>query len=123
MINIVSLIDILTILLIFFIVTTTFRKTQPQVSIELPQAKSATAAVEASEPAVITVSSKEEIFLDEKPIELETLGVKIKEIQQTAPNRPIALNADRKASFGFIISLLDTLKKAGVKNLPAFTHD
>ncbi len=38
---IVSLIDILAILLIFFIVTTTFRKNQPQLQINLPESKTA----------------------------------------------------------------------------------
>lgn len=123
MINIVSLIDILTILLIFFVVTTTFKKAQPQVAIELPSAKTAASTPSESDPAVITVSSKEEIYLDEKQIELEALGATIKQIQEQTPSRPIALNADKKASFGFIISILDALKKAGVKNLPAFTHD
>ena len=40
-VNVVSLIDILAILLIFFIVTTTFRKKQPQVQINLPESKEA----------------------------------------------------------------------------------
>ena len=121
-INIVSLIDILVILLIFFVVTATFKKTQPQVAIELPQAKEATNAPAESQPAVITVSPKEEIFLDEKPVTIEELGVRVKQIQEQSPTRAVALKADKKASFGFIISVLDALKGAGVKNLPAFTQ-
>jgi biopolymer transport protein ExbD len=34
----------------------------------------------------------------------------------------LALQADKKASFGTIIKVMDALKLAGVKNLPAFTH-
>ena len=36
---------------------------------------------------------------------------------------PLVLQADRKASFGTIIKVMDALKLAGVKNLPAFTKD
>jgi biopolymer transport protein ExbD len=35
----------------------------------------------------------------------------------------LALQADKKASFGMIIKVMDALKLAGVKNLPAFTHE
>ena len=41
---IVSLVDILTILLIFFVVSTTFKKDQPEVQINLPESKTATSA-------------------------------------------------------------------------------
>jgi biopolymer transport protein ExbD len=61
-INIVSLIDILAILLIFFIVTTNFRKPQPQLKINLPDSKSAEEGAAAQkEPAVLRVKSETEI--------------------------------------------------------------
>lgn len=122
MINIVSLIDILTILLIFFIVTATFKKTQPQVVIDLPQSKQATNAAAEVEPLVITVSAKEEIYLEDARLSVEELGNKVKQIQEATPNRPVALKADRGTPFGFIISIVDAMKGAGVKNLPAFTQ-
>lgn len=121
-INIVSLIDILVILLIFFIVTATFKKTQPQVVIDLPQSKEASNSTTEVEPLVITVSAKEEIYLEEARLSVEELGAKVKQIQETTPNRPVALRADRGTPFGFIISIVDAMKGAGVKNLPAFTQ-
>ena len=38
------------------------------------------------------------------------------------PNRPLALNADKAAPFGFVVSVMDVLKEANVKNVPAFTQ-
>ena len=38
------------------------------------------------------------------------------------PNRPLALNADTDAPFGAVIHVMDALKEAGVKNVPAFTE-
>jgi biopolymer transport protein ExbD len=80
---IVSLVDILTILLIFFVVSTTFKRDQPEVQINLPDSKKNLPATRRS---------------------------------------ALALQADKKASFGTIIKVMDALKLAGVKNLPAFTH-
>ena len=46
---------------------------------------------------------------------------RIRELAATKQSS-LALQADKKASFGMIIKVMDALKLAGVKNLPAFTH-
>jgi biopolymer transport protein ExbD len=120
---IVSLIDILAILLIFFIVTTTFRKSQPQLQINLPESKSAEQApAEKDEPVVLSVKSVDEISLDGKPVTLDLLGDALKTVRAQAPARPIAMQADREAPFGVVVKVLDALQDAGIKNIPAFTQ-
>jgi biopolymer transport protein ExbD len=52
---IVSLVDILTILLIFFVVSTTFKRDQPQVQINLPDSKTATKTPAEMEHVIVTV--------------------------------------------------------------------
>jgi biopolymer transport protein ExbD len=120
---IVSLIDILAILLIFFIVTTTFRKNQPQLQINLPESKTAELSpAEKQEPAVLRVKSAEQVTLDEKPVTLEDLAETLKNLRIQAPSRPIAMQADREAPFGVVVKVLDALRDAGIKNIPAFTQ-
>jgi biopolymer transport protein ExbD len=120
---IVSLIDILAILLMFFIVTTTFQKNQPQLQINLPESKSAEQApAENSQPLVLRIKSAEQITLDEKPVTLESLADALKSLREQAPSRPIAMQADREAPFGVVVKALDALRDAGVKNIPAFTQ-
>ena len=120
---IVSLIDILAILLIFFIVTTTFRKNLPQLQINLPESKSAELApAEKNEPIVLSVKSADEISLDGKPVTLDLLTEALKTVRTEAPTRPIAMQADREAPFGVVVKVLDALKDAGIKNIPAFTQ-
>lgn len=120
---IVSLIDILAILLIFFIVTTTFRKNQPQLQINLPESKTAEqAAAEKEEPLVLRVKNAEQITLDEKPVTLEALVGALKSLREQTPSRPLAMQADREAPFGVVVKVLDALRDAGIKNVPAFTQ-
>ena len=119
---IVSLIDIFAMLLIFFIVTTTFKTAESQLSIKLPESKSATQAENPTDPVVLAITSDEKIVLDNRPLKgVDDLGPALEEVQKTAPTRPLAMKADQKVSFGFIVQILDVLKKAGVKNLPTFT--
>jgi biopolymer transport protein ExbD len=123
LINVVSLIDILAILLIFFIVTATFRKPEPQLQINLPDSKSAEATAAAQkEPAILRVKSEKEITLDEKPVTLESLTSSLKKLRESQPSRGIAMQADREAPFGVVVKILDSLKAAGLQDVPAFTQ-
>ncbi len=118
---IVSLVDILTILLIFFVVSTTFKKDQPEVQINLPESQTATKAPSETEHAIVSVDANDEVQLDGQPLPVDELQAAIGKLA-AARKSSIALQADRKASFGAIIKVMDALKLAGVKNLPAFTH-
>jgi biopolymer transport protein ExbD len=120
---IVSLIDIFAILLIFVIVTTTFKRAQPSVTIKLPESKTAVAAEKSDEPVVLTISENEEIFLDAKKVSVEQLKTEITKLVETKRTPTLAMSADKKISYGFLIQVLDALKEAGVKgNLSAFTE-
>jgi len=119
---IVSLVDILTILLIFFVVSTTFKKDQPEVQINLPESKTATKAPAELEHAIVTVDEADAIKLDGRPVDVDELERAVRDLSQTR-KASLALQADRKASFGTIIKVMDALKLAGVRNLPAFTRE
>ncbi len=118
---IVSLVDILTILLIFFVVSTTFKKDQPEVQINLPESQTATKSPAELEHAILSVDENDEIRLDGEPLPVEELEGAVRALSG-ARKSTLALQADKKASFGTIIKVMDALKLAGVKNLPAFTH-
>jgi biopolymer transport protein ExbD len=118
---IVSLVDVLTILLIFFVVSTTFKRDQPEVQINLPDSKTATKAPAELERAIVTVDQNDEIKLDGRPIGVDELEDAVRNLPATRKSS-LALQADKKASFGTIIKVMDALKLAGVKNLPAFTR-
>ena len=123
---IVSLIDIFAILLIFMVMTTQFKQEvpeQPEVTIKLPEAKSAVAAESTGRRIILSISDQEEIFLDAKKVAISDLAHSLEALIAASPNSSLALNADRKAPFGTIIKVLDVLKEAGVKgNLSAFTE-
>lgn len=118
---IVSLVDILTILLIFFVVSTTFKKDQPEVQINLPESKTSSSKPAEIEHAVVSVDAEDTLQLDGKPIEVDQLRSAIENLPP-ARKSTLVLKADEKASFGIIIKVMDALKLAGVKNLPAFTQ-
>jgi biopolymer transport protein ExbD len=119
-ITVVSLIDILAILLIFFIVTTTFREKLPQLQINLPESKSAaTATTEPKKAILLQIKGPEQITLDNKTVTPGTLPAAIKDVQRANPGCSITMQADKEAPFGTVVTVLDALQAAGVKNVPA----
>ena len=122
-ITIVSLIDILAILLIFFIVTTTFRDRLPQLQINLPESKTATTAApqEAKKVVLLQIKGSDEIMLDGKAVTAKDLATAIREVQKSHPGCSITMQADKEAPFGTVVSVLDALQEAGIKNIPAVT--
>jgi biopolymer transport protein ExbD len=120
---IVSLIDIFAILLIFFIVTTTFRTVQSQLSINLPDSKTATVDKNPAQPVIVAITSDQKIYVDSKPLDGPgALASMLRDLREKDPNKPIALSTSKEVSWGFVIQVFDALKQAGIKNLPAFTQ-
>jgi biopolymer transport protein ExbD len=125
-IMIVSMIDIFAILLIFVIVTTTFKvpsPEQPAVTIKLPESKSASDSSSSGELAVLEIQANEAISFDHQIVALADLSAVVKKHLAQKPKQALAMRADEKISYGFLIKVLDALKEAGVQgNLSAFTE-
>ncbi len=118
-INIVAMVDILCILLIFFVVTTVFRKSEPQIKIQLPDSSRAKPAP-AQVPTLVYVTARNEIFLDEQPVTLADLPARVRERRSADAQFQLAMKADRQADFGTIVKVMDAVKDAGLENLPTF---
>lgn len=115
MIPIVSLIDIMVILLIFFIATTTFRKNKTQMQIALPESKSMGTTVAGADTRVTLALTKDQkVFLDGKPATLETLAEDLKKFLVDQPNAKLELEADTATALGVLVQVWDALKAAGV---------
>lgn len=119
-ITIVSLVDILTMVLMFFVYTTTFKTQQEQVKIVLPTVGSSGTATTETSPVILAVTKAGEVFLDAKPIDTKDLGDAVKKL--ATGNRPLQMKADTEANFGKVMEVLDALKGAGVANISTMTQ-
>jgi len=104
------------------VVSTTFKKDQPEVQINLPESKTATKAPAELEHAIVTVDEADNIKFDGAAIDADDLERAVRNLSPTQ-KASLALQADKKASFGAIVKVMDALKLAGVRNLPAFTRE
>jgi len=117
--NIIPLIDVLVVLLIFYIATTVFKKSQPKIIIKVPNSLTAKTA-ETTPPSIIYVTSDSKIFLDDAPVDPEQLGDLLKNKIAANPAFKVAMKADTAAPFGAITKVLDAAHIAGIPDLPTF---
>jgi len=118
-IPIVALVDILVIVLLFIVATTSFRKRQTHMQITVPQAKGlgeTTAPKEAS--VAIAVTKDEKIFLDGHELAEPALADALKELKKAKPDAKLELNADGKISLDLTVKIWDDLKAAGYPTIP-----
>ena len=72
-INIINLIDVLVVLLIFYIATTVFKKSEPKITIVVPKSTTAK-TTEETPPSIIYVTTDGKTFLDDAPVDPDQLG-------------------------------------------------
>lgn len=124
-IRIINLVDVLFILLIFFVATTTFRvASQPPtgVRLSLPEAKTAEAVGRTRVAQVrLTVDAAGVIYVDGTAVAAGQLEAMLAKAKQENPDVVIELSADRNASYGVIVGIVDAARVAGIQNITAFT--
>ncbi len=119
-INIISLVDVVFLLLIFFTVSATFMD-QPALDINLPQIPEV-GEKSPKEPGIlddmeIYLTPQREIYFGDKPIRLDDIETQIKESLKHGSNNKLIFTADSLASYGIAIQILDRVRKAGVDSV------
>jgi len=124
-IRIINLVDVLFILLIFFIATTTFRVASQQpsaVKLALPEAKSAEeVGKQKSNQLRITVATDGTVYLGQDKISTGQLEQALKDAKAKNPDIILELSADKSAGYGIIVGVVDAARVAGIQNITAFT--
>ncbi len=117
-INITSLIDVIFLLLIFFLVTSTFSE-QPALRIDLPRA--ASSGIARREEMVLSVTREGNFFLDQEPVERGRLPELLAAGARGREEPTLVLKADRQVTYGLIVELMDISRRAGLENIVALT--
>ena len=115
--DIAPLIDVVFLLLIFFMLTSNF-VFQPGIKVSLP--KAITSEVISSENIVVTVTGQDLLFLNEKPITIHELVSKLKE--NTGESKSLLLKADTNASLGRVVEIWDLCRELGIPQINIATN-
>jgi biopolymer transport protein ExbD len=118
---IVPLIDILAILLIFVMVTSTRKKARPVVTIDLPTVREVPSDKITAERSVLAITKEGEILLEDVTVPAADLTSYLEAFQTVNPGRKLELEADEGASLGQLFIVWEALSEVGIqlKEVPA----
>ncbi len=119
-VELTPMIDVVFLLLIFFMISTTFIET-PGISIKLPESSTVVADKEPEEIKVY-LSKEGEIFLKEEKVSLAALQAHLGTYGERSRNMTFLLMADRDARHGQVVQLMDSAKTSGFGKLAIATE-
>ena len=112
---IIPMIDIIFFLLVFFMMNSLQTVAQKALSVQLPQAQSASAP--AQMPIIMTLDEEGHITIDNKPVSITESATIMKQHMQENANAAVVLQADKRTAHGQVVAVMDMLKTSGVKRL------
>lgn len=112
---IISLIDILAILLIFFIATTTFKRKEALVNVALPKSTEMASSTEKLVRTTLAVTKDEQIILGEQSVTIETLAQVLSDLKREQPDLKLQLKVDKGVELGMIVKVWDEARKAKIE--------
>jgi|TARA_B100000700_G_scaffold20246_1_gene19724 biopolymer transport protein ExbD len=106
------MLDVVFIMLIFFIVTTSFIK-ESGVEIQRPESSAATPRPDAQ--VMVAITNEGAVWVDGQPVDLHRLGDTVSDL--VADEGAVVIQADRDATTGLLIEVMDSLREAGVEDM------
>ncbi|MEE8527355.1 MAG: biopolymer transporter ExbD [Gammaproteobacteria bacterium] len=113
-INLTPMLDIVFIMLIFFIVTATFVK-ESGIEVNRPDAQTAQPQQRAN--ILIAISDRNEIWINRRKIELGSVRANVERLHAENPQGSVVIQADKESNTDTLISVMDAVRQAGVFNI------
>ncbi len=119
--NLTPMIDVVFLLLIFFMVATTFLEPEKQLEIDLPRAESGGSADEERDEIVINVTSDGRVLLSGEEVDESGLRTALRSAADRDPATAVTIRGDRAARHESIVGVMDACGSAGLFNLSVGT--
>jgi biopolymer transport protein ExbD len=115
--QIAPMVDILLVLLVFFIVTWNFSLSEKELDVKIPAASNSKETDPYVGQVVVNVKTDGSIVFNRQPISGEELVAKLKELAKLYPDQAVILRGDQNADYKFIVNVLDLCKQANIWNV------
>ncbi|AZL86964.1 MULTISPECIES: ExbD/TolR family protein [Aliivibrio] len=113
-IDLTSMLDIVFIMLIFFIVTSSFVR-ESGVEVNRPQASNVTSQKDAG--IFVGINASNDIYIDKRIVDVERVQATLEHLLLEQPDASLVIQADEHAYNGTVVKVMDAAKGAGVKQI------
>ncbi|PMH46119.1 biopolymer transporter ExbD [Vibrio sp. 10N.286.49.B3] len=113
-VDLTSMLDIVFIMLIFFIVTSSFVR-ESGVEVNRPQASNVVSQKDAG--IFVAITSANDIYIDKRMVDVERVEATLEHLLLEQPDASLVIQADEHAYNGTVVKVMDAAKGAGVQNI------
>ena len=113
-INITPMLDVVFIMLIFFIVTATFIK---EAGIDVNRPDAATAVKQEKANILIAIGANNDIWIDRRQVDIRALRPNIERLHAENPQGSVVIQADKESKTETLVAVMDASRQAGVYNV------
>jgi biopolymer transport protein ExbD len=113
-INITPMLDVVFIMLIFFIVTATFVK---EAGIDVNRPDAATAVKQEKANILIAIGANNDIWIDRRQVDIRSVRPNIERLHAENPQGSVVIQADKESKTDTLIQVMDASRQAGVYNV------
>tara|TARA_B100000700_G_scaffold77661_1_gene87134 strand:+ start:535 stop:969 length:435 start_codon:yes stop_codon:yes gene_type:complete len=110
-INMTPMLDVVFIMLIFFIVTASFVK---ESGIDVNRPEAATAVKKERANILVAISDKGEVWINKREVDVRAVQANIERLKAENPQGSVVIQADKKATTDTLIKVMDAARAAGV---------
>ena len=114
-IELAPMIDMVFLLLIFFLVATTFHQEEREIQIALPAAQAAGPISSALREIIVNVDEQGGVIVGGREISLDDLSQMVREAVELNPERKVTVRGDRRTVYDNVVNVLDVCKLSGVR--------
>ena len=118
-----SLMDVIFLLLCFFVTSSVFSQWETEVAIALPTAKSATVPGRMPGEIILNLSKVGEVSVNGNKLSLGEVTERLTRIAKLYPGQPVVIHTDKDASYDKLMGLIDACRAADVWNFSLATQD
>ena len=115
--QIAPMVDVLLVLLCFFILTWNFARKEMELSVKVPTAENGEEPVLSVNQTVLNLKADGSMVMNTRPITYEALGVKMAELAKINPEYAIILRGDEEVKYKFVARVLDVCRGSGILNV------
>ena len=118
-----ALMDVIFLLLCFFVTTSVFSQWESEIAITLPSAKSATVPGRMPGEIILNVSAKGVVTVNGQTLALDELTRRLSRLSKLYPGQPVVIRADKATAYESLVGVIDACRSADVWNFSLATRD